>query len=155
MNDELIKKLEEIISKAVDSLGYELWGIEFSGSERGGILRIYIDSPSGISISDCTEVSKHLDVLLDVEDPIAGSYIMEVSSPGLERKFFSIKQLEKYIGKEMSMKLKIPIEERKKWRGCLRHVNIPNNELTFEIDGEEKIFQWQHIESIKLLYWKS
>jgi ribosome maturation factor RimP len=139
----------------VDSLGYELWGIEFSGSERGGILRIYIDSPSGISISDCTEVSKHLDVLLDVEDPIAGSYIMEVSSPGLERKFFSIKQLEKYIGKEMSMKLKIPIEERKKWRGCLRHVNIPDNELTFEIDGEEKIFQWQHIESIKLLYWKS
>ncbi len=87
--EDIKEKLNKIVKDAVLSLGYDLWGMEFLGSFRGGgILRVYIDSPSGISISDCTNVSRHLDVILDIEDPIPGSYTLEVSSPGLDRSFF-------------------------------------------------------------------
>jgi len=151
--DELANRLQTIIGNAVESLGYEVWGIEFSGTERGGLLRIYIDSPSGVSISDCTIVSKHLDVILDIEDPIKGPYTMEVSSPGLERKFFSIDQLLPYVGQSMRIKLKVPVENRKKWKGSLKGVDLSSQELVFELEGEKLLFNWKDIESIKLIYW--
>ncbi len=151
--EELTNRLQDIIRNAVDSLGYEVWGIEFSGTERGGLLRIYIDSPSGVSISDCTIVSKHLDVILDIEDPIKGPYTMEVSSPGLDRKFFSIDQLLPYVGQSMRIKLKVPVENRKKWKGSLKGVDLSSQELIFEWEGEEILFNWKDIENIKLIYW--
>ncbi len=153
--EDLIERLNSIISKAVESLGYDVWGITFSGTERGGILRVYIDSPHGISISDCTEVSRHLDVILDVEDPIVGPYTLEVSSPGLDRIFFKIEQLKDYVGKLVKIRLKSPVDNRKKWRGRLQAVDLENKDISIEMGKETFRFNWEDIEEIKLIYeWK-
>ncbi len=149
----LEKRLEEIVRPVVESLGFELWGMEFLTSGRGGILRVFIESSSGISISDCKEVSKHLDVVLDVEDPIPGSYTLEVSSPGLERNFFYIHQLLPYLGKRVALKTHEPIDGRKKWKGKLIGADREREEVIIEIDGEEKTFFWKEVKEIKLMYW--
>ena len=61
-------------------MGYELVHLELAGQGKNAILRIYIDAPGGIQIDDCESVSKHVSALLDVEDPLSGSYVLEVSS---------------------------------------------------------------------------
>ncbi|GAB6888292.1 ribosome maturation factor RimP [Desulfothermus okinawensis JCM 13304] len=151
--EDIKEKLNKIVKDAVLSLGYDLWGMEFLGSFRGGgILRVYIDSPSGISISDCTNVSRHLDVILDIEDPIPGSYTLEVSSPGLDRSFFEINQLRDYTGQVVAVKSKIPIENRKKWKGRLKSADPHRGEVVIDVDGEDLSISWEEIEKIKLVY---
>ncbi len=150
----LHRRLEEIVRPVVESLGFELWGLEFLSPGRGGILRVFIESPRGISISDCKEVSKHLDVVLDVEDPIPGSYTLEVSSPGLERNFFYIHQLLPYLGKRVAFKTHLAVEGRKKWKGKLVHVDKEKEEILVEVGEEERTFSWNELKDIKLMYWR-
>ena len=89
--------IKEILAKDIHSLGCEIWGIEFFGKQKNQTLRIYIDNKNGISIEDCEKVSKHVIKLLDVEGDFSNKYLLEVSSPGLERKFFSENQYQRYI----------------------------------------------------------
>ncbi len=151
--DRLKDKLEGIVRPVVESLGFELWGMEFLSGGRGGLLRVFIESPQGISISHCKEVSKHLDVVLDVEDPIPGPYTLEVSSPGMERRFFHIHQLPPYLGKMMALRTREAVEGRKRWRGRLCAVREEVEELVLDVEGEERVFSWNEIETINLLYW--
>ncbi len=148
----LMDRIKKIVEDAVSSLGYNLWGIEYLGSERRSILRVYIDSPKGVSISDCVEVSKHLDVILDVEDPIPGSYTLEVSSPGVDRRFFYPEQLEEYIGKNFSINLKELKENRKKWKGKLKSIAPHKKEIVLETEEGDIKFHWDEIDKIKLIF---
>ena len=82
------KYIYEILTKDITSFGYYIWGIEFFGRQTNQTLRIYIDSEKGISIEDCERVSKHVIKVLDAENDFSSKYLLEVSSPGLDRKFF-------------------------------------------------------------------
>src|SRR4030042_5683453 len=77
--------LRVLLEPAVAALGFELVDTEFSGSGRQAVLRIYIDKPDGVTVDDCALVSRQVSAILDVEDPITGQYMLEVSSPGLDR----------------------------------------------------------------------
>lgn len=76
-------QLETLIGPIVESLGYRLWGIEFVSHGRKSLLRVYIDAENGITLNDCEKASRQVGAVMDVEDPIAGEYTLEVSSPGL------------------------------------------------------------------------
>ena len=89
--------IKEILTQDIKSLGCDIWGIEFFGKSRNQTLRIYIDNKEGISLEDCEKVSKHVLKILDVENDFSNKYLLEVSSPGLERKFFSKDQYKAYI----------------------------------------------------------
>ena len=89
--------IKEILTEDIRSLGCDIWGIEFFGKYKNQTLRIYIDNKEGISVEDCEKVSKHVIKLLDVENDFSNKYLLEVSSPGLERKFFSKDQYHDYI----------------------------------------------------------
>ena len=89
--------IKEILTEDVRSLGCDIWGIEFFGKYKSQTLRIYIDNKEGISVEDCEKVSKHVIKLLDVENDFSTKYLLEVSSPGLERKFFYEEQYLGYI----------------------------------------------------------
>jgi len=89
--------IKEILTEDIRSLGCDIWGIEFFGKYKNQTLRIYIDNKEGISVEDCEKVSKHVIKLLDVENDFSNKYLLEVSSPGLERKFFSEDQYHDYI----------------------------------------------------------
>src|SRR5262245_12982239 len=83
---DLLKRLTGLATAAAEASGKELYHLEFrpSGS-GGGLLRLFIDSPSGVTLEDCERVSRRMSAELEIEDPIAGRYTLEVSSPGIER----------------------------------------------------------------------
>jgi ribosome maturation factor RimP len=117
---------------------------------RGGALRIYIDSPEGVTVDQCAEVSRHLNLILDVEDPLPGPYTLEVSSPGLERPFFSCEQLNPYLGQRIVLQLKEAIQDSKKWRGTL--ISADNNTIVLQTHVQEIAVSWSNVKKAHLLY---
>jgi ribosome maturation factor RimP len=114
--------LVNLIEPIVEGLGYECVGIEYHPHPRHGLLRIYIDSPNGILVDDCSKVSHQISGALDVEDPIQDNYQLEVSSPGAERPFFSEQQFERFIGSTVLVNLYQSMAGRKKITGVIEKV---------------------------------
>ncbi|MDO4440705.1 MAG: ribosome maturation factor RimP [Moraxella sp.] len=107
-----IAELTELIAPAVRACGVDLWGIEFMPQGRKSLLRIYIEvnaeqraNGEHITIEDCSAVNHQVSGVLDVHDPIAGEYILEVSSPGFDRPLFSPEQVALFIGETISLRL--------------------------------------------------
>ena len=103
------ERLEKVLRPTVEGLGCELWGLEYNASsaQRGGLLRIYIDAPQGVTVEDCERVSRQVGALLDVEDVIAGSYMLEVSSPGADRLLFEPAHFERFVGERVRLRLRV------------------------------------------------
>jgi len=118
-NQILVEMLQPIIS----SMGYELWGIEHTTTRQGATVRIYLDSESGITMADCARVSEQIAGVFDVNDPIYGSYSLEVSSPGLDRPLFTVTQFKRYIGQQVRIKLYEKIDGRRNFTGEINTVD--------------------------------
>jgi ribosome maturation factor RimP len=116
------KKLLDIIAPVVEGVGYELLGIEHLKQGRYSLVRIYIDNEGGINLSDCEFVSQQVTGVLDVENPVQGTYNLEVSSPGLDRPIFTLEQFQRHIGEAVRINLEIKQEGRRKFSGTLREV---------------------------------
>lgn len=101
MSTELEHKLESLLEPILEDKGLILVDLELKGVGKRKILRVYIDKPGGVTIKDCEEVSREYSVLLDVEDPIEGSYILEVSSPGIDRELRKEREFKWALGKEV------------------------------------------------------
>ncbi|UNU72590.1 ribosome maturation factor RimP [Moraxella nasovis] len=146
-----IAELTQLIAPAVNACGVELWGIEFMPQGRKSLLRIYIEvSPDArlagehITIEDCTAVNHQVSGVLDVHDPIAGEYILEVSSPGFDRPLFSPSQVAMFIGETISLRLIRAIGagdgRRRKVTGRLQSADdksmtiVTDDHLEFNID---------------------
>ena len=128
--------LQALIQPAVESLGYELVGIEHLPQGKHSLLRIYIDSENGITIDDCEKISHQVSGVLDVEEAIHGHYNLEVSSPGLDRPLFTEEQFKRFSGQAVKVKLAVPLNGRKKLKGVIRNVSEGNIEL--EVDDEQE-----------------
>ena len=126
-------QIAELIKLSIQDLGYELWGCEYLAQGKHSLLRIYIDSSSGIRIEDCEKVSRQVSALLDVEDLISSNYSLEVSSPGIPRPLFYPEQYRNYIGEEVTFKTFKPVLGRKRWNGII--VSVDAQELVIEIDS--------------------
>lgn len=114
-NQALVKLLQPVIS----GLGYEMLGVEQFPQGRDSLVRIYIDRESGISLDDCERVSEQVTGILDVEDPVKGSYRLEVSSPGLDRPLFTLEQCRRYLGRDIHVRLRSKLQGRRKLTGRL------------------------------------
>lgn len=101
--------LQKLIEPAIAALGYELVGTEYLPQGKHSLLRIYIDIPEGIKVEDCERVSHQISGLLDVEEPIQGQYTLEVSSPGLDRPLFKIEHFDRFVGRQIKVRLKLPL----------------------------------------------
>jgi ribosome maturation factor RimP len=150
--ESLHSRLRELIEPIASSLGLSIWGIQVPASPKGGILRIYVDSEQGVTIDDCAELSRHVNVILDVEDPMPGPYTLEVSSPGLERPFFAFEQLEPYLGRLLQVQLKAPLLGSKKWKGHV--LRLENEELILQTDKQEIHIPWDQVHKARLVYEK-
>lgn len=115
--------VQEIIQPVIEDLGYKLWGCEYLPQGKHSLLRIYIDREEGIGIEDCEKVSKQISSTLDVEDPIAGHYQLEISSPGIPRPLFYAWQYKEYIGEMADLKLYQPIEKTRKISGIIKQAD--------------------------------
>lgn len=130
-------RLEQMIKPAVDALGFELVGIEQLSQGRHSMLRIYIDHADGITVDNCAEVSRQVSAVLDVEDPIHGEYTLEVSSPGLERPIFTLAQFAQFIGQRVDVRLHMPVDGRRHFKGELTAVE--DDEITLELSEDESL----------------
>jgi len=120
--------VEEQIQRIVESEGLELVHIDYRRQGHGYVLRIDIDKNGGVTIDDCQNVSQQVSTWLDVEDPIAAEYELQVSSPGLDRKFYKQSDYEKFVGRLVRVKTSKPI----------RGLHVIVGQLK-EFDGQEVV----------------
>ena len=145
----LEQNLQEMLQGAVEDLGCELWGIECQRAGRFMTVRLFIDKEGGVTVDDCADVSRQVSAILDVEDPIADKYNLEVSSPGLDRPLFTLPQFERYIGQDIAVNLRIPVMERRKWQGKLER--IENDMVILIVDGQEQVLVFGNIQKANVV----
>lgn len=145
----LEQNLKEMLTPAIEDLGCELWGIECQRAGRFMTVRLFIDKEGGVGIEDCADVSRQVSAILDVEDPIADKYNLEVSSPGLDRPLFTLAQFERFVGQDVSIHLRIPVADRRKWQGKLEKVD--NDMITLVVDDQEQVFVFGNVQKANVV----
>ena len=144
------------VAPALAELGLECLGVEWNAGHGGGLLRVYIDSlqhdddaASAVSVDDCEAASREISAMLDVEDPIPGHYVLEVSSPGIERPLFNAGQFARFIGDEAKVTLKLPRDGRRRIRG--RIDTVEGNRIGLDVAGVPIEIGEDEIESAHLV----
>ena len=132
----LVRDLTQLFEPVVESMGYELVGVEFNAGGGHGTLRVYIDREQGVSLDDCAAISHQLSGILDVEEPIQQAYDLEISSPGIDRPLFKLADFERFIGETAKIKLAVGVQGRKNFKGRLQAVT-DEKLITIEVDGEQ------------------
>jgi len=145
----LEQKLQDLLQGSVEDLGCELWGIECQRIGRYLTVRLFIDKEGGVTVDDCADVSRQVSAVLDVEDPIADKYNLEVSSPGLDRPLFTLAQYTRYVGQEIVVHLRIPVADRRKWQGEL--TKIENDMITLIVDKQEQVLTFGNIQKANVV----
>lgn len=135
IKDAVIEKLFRLIEPIVKERDFELYHLEYVKEFGENYLRVYIDSPRGISLDDCEKVSRPISDMLDTEDPITESYFLEVSSPGIDRILYTDKHLDRYTGSQVLVKLEKLFEGKKQYEGQL--TGFDANEVSLLVDDKE------------------
>jgi len=137
-----------MLEPTVEALGFELWGVEYLSQGRHSVLRVYIESENGISVDDCATVSEQVSSVLDVEDPIAGEYTLEVSSPGMDRLLFKLAQYPAYTGEIIDLRLRSPFEGRRRFKGILK--GIEGEDVVVQVDDHEYLLPHSAIDKARV-----
>ena len=135
---------ESWLRETLGAMGYELVDLE---SSRGGVLRVFIDTQSGITVEDCARVSNHLTRALVVEG--IEFERLEVSSPGLDRVLKRLEDFARFKGRRASVRLKLPLDGRRRYEGIL--AGIEDGKVLLEADGECRGFPFTDIERTRLV----
>jgi len=163
-------KLTALIGPIVESLGCDLWGLEYLTQGRQATLRVYIEKAvsadgdaaesneagqeeskkdAGIGLHDCEKVSRQVSSVLDVEDPIASHYTLEVSSPGMDRPLFSLAHYQRSIGEKVAIKLGRKFEDRKNFTGII--TGVENDEVILQVEEEEYLLPIELIDKANII----
>lgn len=144
-----VAKVAEIVAPYAEKLGLDIWDIRFVKEGTDWYLRIFIDKDGGVSIDDCVDLTHAITKPLDDADPISQSYLLEVSSPGVERELITDSHFEKYIGAAVMMRLIRPIDKIRDFSGTLK--KYENGLITVELaDGEELTVNKKETSYVKL-----
>jgi len=146
---DLLANLWEIGQKIVESKGFELVDVEFVKEMGNRYLRYYIDKPGGITLDDCQLVSTEIEKILDETDPIPYSYILEVSSPGIERPLKRDKDFLRFIGSLVEIKTFEKIDGKKVFTGTLE--DYSDGIVTIS-NGQKYLIPREKISSARLKY---
>ncbi|TCM71018.1 ribosome maturation factor RimP [Acinetobacter calcoaceticus] len=170
--------LQDLIAPAVNACDVNLWGIEFIPQGKRSLLRIYIDRDildieqgtvevtepvinedgeeelgRGIGVQDCVRVTQQVGAMLDVHDPISGEYALEVSSPGWDRPFFQLHQMQNYLGKQVALRLIAAVENRRKFQAKLLSVDLENESIQVEVENQHVLLiDSNNIDKANLIY---
>ena len=144
------ENLTNLIEPVVEGLGYELLGIEYISQGRHSTLRLYIDSDQGIGLADCELVSRQVSGVMDVEEPLKGQYVLEVSSPGLDRPLFKAAHYIRHVGQPVRIRLRRPRDNQRKLRGELMAANEEEIVVRNLETGQETRLVYDEIEKANL-----
>ena len=142
-------ELQKLLEPTIERLGFELTDLEVRLGGKGGLLRITIDKPQGIDLDDCEKASLAVSALLDIEDPVADNYNLEVSSPGLNRKLTKLEHFQRFEGETLKVTMRLPIAGRRRFRGTL--VSSDNENIVVEVDGESHSLPLASLDTARLV----
>lgn len=143
------EKWQNIIEPLLVGTSFEFVGVEQGGAGHHPLIRVYIDKPGGINIDDIAKLTRQINVVLDVESPVIGSYTLEVSSPGLDRPLFLPKHFQQQVGQKVSVKTRVAINNRHNFKGILQKAE--QNEITLEVDGQIFTLAYSNIEKARVI----
>ena len=130
MDKHLIsERVENIAAKVAGASGVEIVHVEIAGTKRDVVVRIYIDKPDGVTIEDCSLVSRAVEDILEIEDFIPSRYVLEVSSPGIERELYSLADFVKFTGQLAKVKTNVEIDGQKTFVGTITQANEDKIEI--------------------------
>jgi ribosome maturation factor RimP len=144
-----IEEIENVIDPVVISHGCELWGIDLLRGKKRPTIRVYIDAIAGATIDDCEKVAKDLNYELALNDTfIDQDYILEVSTPGIDRKFFKADQMDSFLEEEFNLKLRENKDGKKSIVAKL--IDVQNDEILFHYKNEEMSINFKDIDLCRL-----
>jgi ribosome maturation factor RimP len=145
---EVIHKVTKLAEVIVEDFGVELVDVELLGSGRRSILRVTIDREGGVGLDDCRNVSRQLEAMLDVEDPVQGSYTLEVSSPGIDRPLKKIDDFVKYKGRKVKLVTKDKIENQSYFVGTI--IDVQDSNVLIDLEKKSISVPFQSIKRATL-----
>ena len=141
-----IDKIREIAERVAQSSGLELVDLELQGGGKGRMLRVYIDKPGGVTHEDCANFSREVSTIFDVEDAVPGSsYLLEVSSPGLDRKLLKPADYERFVGSLVKLSTREPVSGNQHFEGRLKARH--EGRITLELAGRKKSKKHEAVEA--------
>ena len=147
---EVREEVHRLAQPLCEDEGYELVSVELVFQGRRMIIRVLLDKPGGITVGDCARFSRRLAECLDMNQIVAGSYQLEVSSPGIERPLTTLDAIARFAGQQASIALREPRDTRRNWEGVLLGPNEGRAGLRTE-DGQEHWFEWAEVRSARLI----
>jgi ribosome maturation factor RimP len=149
-NRSILSAVTELLEPALEGMGYELVEVEYLCERGRWVLRLYIDQGKGITVDDCAAVSREMGDVLDSRDLIPHGYVLEVSSPGLNRPLRKEKDFEKRIGRKIRVRMAAPVEGRRNFVGTL--TGIRDGTLSLDVDRQSFSLPVSEVEKAHLIY---
>jgi len=143
-----VQHIDDLLKPGAEALGYELVAVEMSGGDTS-IVRIYIDSDNGITVTDCAKASRQFSAILDVEDPISNRYTLEVSSPGMDRPLAKPSHFIAVVGEQVKIKMTVLVDGRRRFTGELIEAN--EEFAVVEVDGEQTELPYTDMDRARLI----
>ena len=150
MTSPVIKEVTALIEPILDEMEIELVDIEYLSEQGRWILRIYVDESGGITLDDCARVSREIGDLIEVKDIFDQGYVLEVSSPGLNRRLKKEKDFERAVGKNIKIRMAIPLEGQQNFRGSLQ--SFQDGILCLSVKDDLILLPYGDVEKANLVY---
>lgn len=145
-NSSIEERVKTVAARAANENGVEFVHCELVGAKRNMTVRVYIDKAGGVTVEDCATVSRRMEEILDSDDFIPSAYLLEVSSPGLERELYSVEDFRKFTGQKVKVKLASPVNGQKVFIGQIAGVEGEDVLLAEKTQGEVR---FPHKEVVK------
>ncbi|MCW8914286.1 MAG: ribosome maturation factor RimP [Magnetovibrio sp.] len=149
---DLAKRIADMIAPTIEDLGFEVVRVQLTGAKhpRLQVMAERIDG-TGIDVEDCAKISRSISAILDVEDPIASEYALEVSSPGIDRPLTRLKDYTTWAGFDAKVELGVGLDGRKRFTGRLMGLDDNDMILMESEDGDEFVLPFDDVQRAKLL----
>ena len=148
--DVLIRQISELVEPILDEMDVELVDIEYLSNHGRWIVRVYVDKEGGITVDDCARVSREIDAIIEIKDIIPHAYVLEVSSPGLNRPLKKEKDFQRAVGKKIKAKTFVPLKGRRHFTGYLK--DFQNDILYLEVEDNVVALSRRDVEKANLVY---
>jgi len=150
MTSPVIKEVSTLIEPILDDMEVQLVDIEYLFEQGRWILRIYVDTPGGITLDDCARVSREIDDLIEVKDIFHQGYVLEVSSPGLNRRLKMETDFQRAVGKNIKIRMVTPFEGQRSFRGSLQ--SFQDGILCLSVKDDLILLPYGDVEKANLVY---
>lgn len=142
------KQIEALLTPLIEQEGGELVDLQWRKEGPQWVLRLFLDKPQGITLDDCAYFSDRVSATLDEGDKISRSYVLEVSSPGLDRVIKKEKDFERFAGKPVKLRLKLPDNGQRRFTGVLK--GLADGKVSIQVEKDLKAFSRENIDELRL-----